>query len=349
MLFRDNIERMTGYVPGEQTLDHSYIKLNTNENPYPPSPAVSTVLSDPEALRLNRYPDPIADTVRDAAAAVTGTEREWIIVGNGGDDLLTIAMRAFVNQGGRVAFFDPSYSLYPVLADIQGAVSVAVPLADEFDLPHDVQDRIDGADLLFVTRPNAPSGNAFAIDRLAEIVTGFAGVVLIDEAYTDFAADNCLDLVKRLPGLIILRTLSKGYSLAGIRLGYAVADPQLVEGMMKVKDSYNVNGITQRLAAAALQDQTHMAANVDRICVTRQRTTDALAAMGFQVLPSQANFIFTRPPLPAARFAQDLRDNGILVRHFSDGRVKDYVRVSIGTDEEMDAFLNVTEKIVAGG
>jgi histidinol-phosphate aminotransferase len=334
--FRDNIAAMHGYVPGEQPRDRQYIKLNTNENPYPPSPRVGDVVRDFDWTWLNRYPDPLGDVARDACARVMGVERDWIIVGNGSDDILTIITRACVDQQSSLAFFAPSYSLYPVLAQIQGAQQVVLPLTDNFEIPDDVISRIAGTRLLFIARPNAPTGNAFPLDRIDQLCGDYAGIVVIDEAYADFAADNCIDLVRRHDNVVVTRTVSKGYSLAGVRFGWACAQPSLISGLMKVKDSYNVNALTQAIAVVALDDQSCFTANIRRICATRERTAAALVAAGFQVLPSAANFLYTRPPGAAADFVDHLRSQGILIRYFGG----DYVRITIGTDPESDALIS---------
>jgi len=346
-LIRPNIARMRGYVPGEQPRDRRYIKLNTNENPYPPPPAVAEALSkfDPALLRL--YPPPIADELRDTAAEVFGfPDRRWILCGNGSDDLLTIAVRTFVDQNASLACPDPSYSLYPVLADIQGASVRRIALDDAFDLPDDAVDQAGDASLLFIARPNAPTGNAFPLDRMHALCRDFRGVVWIDEAYADFADDHCLDFPRQYPNVVVSRTLSKSYALAGIRLGLAFAQPDLIEQMLKVKDSYNVNTLTQVLAAAALREQSWLKTTVDRIRATCERVGGELRRLGFEVLPSQTNFLFVRPPIPAETYFRRLREEGVLVRWFSGPRTKDYVRITIGTDAEMDELLAATIRIL---
>lgn len=345
--FRAQVAAMQGYVPGEQPRRQDLIKLNTNENPYPPSPAVAAVLRELDAASLNRYPDPLAADVRRAAAAVMGGAPEQVLVGNGSDDILTIATRSFADQGGAAAFLSPSYSLYPILAQIQGCRTIPVALQDDFSWPTDLLAEAAGASLLLIARPNAPTGNAAPMADVEDVCAGFDGVVLIDEAYADFADSHCADLVARHPNVVIARTLSKGYSLAGIRLGFAYANAALISGMMKVKDSYNVNCMTQRLAAAALDDQDHLRANTARIQLTRAHLAEALGELGFTVCPSQANFLFVRPPLPGADYLAQLRNNDILVRHFAGPVTGDYVRITIGTDPEIDRLIGVSREIVA--
>jgi histidinol-phosphate aminotransferase len=346
--FRPAIDAMAGYVPGEQPKDKQYVKLNTNENPYPPSPKVAEALKSLDPGDFRRYPDPISDDLRDAAAAAFGVSREWILAGNGSDDILTIAVRSFVDQGGRVAAMDPSYSLYPVLAEIQGASHLAVPLESDFSLPSNLLEQIEGADIFFLTRPNAPSGNTYPLETIERICRGFAGVVFIDEAYADFADDSCLHLAKAFDNVIVSRTLSKSYALAGLRVGFAVAAPVLVDGMMKVKDSYNLNRVSQVLGAAALRDPGYLDAIVGRIKATRERTGEALFARGFEVVPSQANFLFARPKagIAAEKLFTMLRARGILVRYFGGSvRTREYLRITVGTDTEMDRLIEALDDI----
>jgi histidinol-phosphate aminotransferase len=335
---------MTGYVPGEQPKDPGrVIKLNTNENPYPPS---ETALATARVDGLHRYPDPIANDVRDAAAALFGVDRDWIIAGNGSDDILTIVIRTFVDQGGSAAWFNPSYSLYPILLDIQGARSIAIELDHSFSIPSDTAAQAAGASLLMVTRPNAPTGTAWPLATMRQLAEDFDGAVLIDEAYADFADDSCASLVREYDNVIVCRTLSKGYSLAGIRLGFAYANPAIIAQMMKVKDSYNINALTQRIGAAALRDQETLQANVDRVRKTRAETVSQLTGLGFDVLPSQTNFLFARPPGDAANLADNLKQRNIFIRYFSAPRCRDYVRISIGTDDEMGQLLDALRDLL---
>ncbi len=343
---RDTIAALDGYVPGEQPKDRRYIKLNTNENPYPPSPAVVAALAEisPQSLRL--YPDPTASALRTAAAEAFGVPADWILCGNGSDDLLTIAVRTYVDQGGALACPDPTYSLYPVLAGIQGAETIRIPLDEGFCEPRDMAARAEGASLLFLARPNAPTGMCCPRSFVERLAREFAGIVWVDEAYADFADDNCLDLVANHPNLIVSRTLSKSYSLAGIRLGFAVARPEQLRQMLKVKDSYNVGTLVQTLGKAALEDRQTALNQCRRVRDTRERLSNRLIELGFGVLPSSANFVFARPPVDAARLQADLKENGILVRHFPGPRTGDHIRVTVGTDREIEEFLHATERLL---
>ncbi len=344
---RPSIREMHGYVPGEQPRDRRYIKLNTNENPYPPSPAVASVLAAFDVARLRLYPDPVATQLRTAAGEVFGLPPDWILCGNGSDDLLTIAVRTYAEPDGVLACFDPSYSLYPVLAQIQASRCVKIPLTAAFDLPDDTLRQASGATLLFLARPNAPTGNAFDREKVRRLCREFSGIVWIDEAYADFAEDNCLDFVQEFDNVVVSRTLSKSYSLAGLRLGLAFARPSRIQEMLKVKDSYNVSMLTQIIGAAALRDQPYMTATAERLKQTREEVSARLAARGFSVLPSSANFIFARPPAGAADFMDSLRRQGILIRHFPGERTGDYVRITIGTAEEMVALLDAVDQTLS--
>ncbi len=345
---RPNIEQMHAYVPGEQPKAAGLIKLNTNENPYPPSSKVAAALrkaiGDGAVLRL--YPDPVAAALREKIAELYGFKPEQVLVANGSDEVLTLALRAFVGEGQRVAYAMPSYSLYPVLADIQGAKRLELEMNADFTLP----ERLcrEHAPLKIVTSPNAPSGVAVPTKTLDRLCTASQGVVLIDEAYVDFADDNALRLVKKHRNALVARTLSKSYSLAGMRVGFAVGHKALIEGLMKVKDSYNVNRLSQAAALAALGDRAHFEANVRRVKATRERLRVALRTLGFDVPPSATNFVFAKPPakMTAKTFYEALRRRNILVRWWSDPRVSDRVRISIGTDGETDKLLAATHGIL---
>jgi histidinol-phosphate aminotransferase len=336
---RPTIAKIAGYVPGEQPQGQPLIKLNTNENPYPPSAKVLEAAGNFDFSRLRLYPEPSARIVREAAAALYGFPAEQIICGNGSDDLLTIALRTFVDQGRKLAFTDPSYSLYPVLADLQGAVCQPVALDEDFNLPGNAAELAGNAPLFILARPNAPTGNNTPKHGVRELCRQFPGVVWIDEAYVDFSSDNCLDLVRDFPNVVVSRTLSKSFSLAGLRLGLAVASPGLIQEMNKVKDSYNIDMVTQAIGAAALNDADAMRANAERIITTRTWLTAELTRLGAKVLPSETNFVFAKPRRPAADVFADLRARGFLVRYFNLPRVDEYIRITIGRQQDMEAFV----------
>lgn len=341
-LIRPSVAALTPYTPGEQP-GSGVIKLNTNENPYPPSPRVAAALrsADPALLRL--YPDPVSSGLRRQVAELHGCAPEQVFIGNGSDEVLALCVRAFAPEGGTVGYFDPSYSLYPVLAAIEEVPVRPVALTPDFGwvMPADYS-----SSLFFLTNPNAPTSRLFPRAEVESFCRRFSGVVLIDEAYVDFAPLSCADLALRLPNVLIARTLSKSYSLAGIRLGYAVGPAPLIEALHKIKDSYNISWLTQQLAAAALADPAWMKANVAKITATRERVAQALRSRGWFVFDSSTNFLFARPPArPAREIFEHLRTRKIFVRYFPAPATRDYLRITVGTDAEMDALLSALEQI----
>jgi len=342
------VQAMRGYTPGEQPSDPGILKLNTNENPYPPSPAVQRALRDVEPDSLRLYPDPLSLALRRRIAALHGAAGpELVFVGNGSDEGLALCTRAFVEDGGTIGYFDPSYSLYPVLANIRGAAlrPVALGPAFEWAMPADCR-----ADLFFLTTPNAPTGIQYSRADVAAFCARFPGVVVLDEAYVDFARESFLDLALSRPNVLVLRTLSKSYALAGLRLGYIVGAAPLIEALYKIKDSYNVDRLTQALALAAIGDQDYMRGTAARICATRDRTAAVLERLGCRVTPSQANFLWVRPPrLPAADLYRRLRERKILVRFFDGPRTSGFLRISIGTDAQMEVLLEAMRAILPKG
>jgi len=344
--FRPNIEAMAGYQPGFQPRQPGYIKLNTNENPYPPSPRVLKALRKACGDGLRKYPDPMAELLRRQAAHVFGTVPERILCGNGSDDLLNIAMRCFCSERDAAAFLYPTYGLYETLAVMQGARPVVVQYPEDYALPAELAST--GARLTLVSNPNAPSGTFVAPAELARLAEGLDGVLLIDEAYVDFAEANCLDLVPRHENVIVTRTLSKSHSLAGLRVGFAVAQEPLIEGMTKVKDSYNLDALAIAGGAAAIADTEWLRQNVEKVKATRTRLTAALEQMGFRCWPSQANFVLARVPAgqDAAQIYERLFERKILVRYFPAPRLEDCLRIGIGTDEEMDALVAALAQVI---
>jgi len=345
---RDNIRRMAGYTWGEQPADGRTIKLNTNENPYPPSPAVGTALSAFDPARLRRYPPPLADGFRDAAARLHGLERDWLIATNGGDELLRLLLTTFLEPGRPLVTTAPSYSLYPVLAAVQDCPTIEVPLAADFALPDDFAARANaaGAGLTCVVSPHAPSGRLFSMTELARLAAEIDGLLLIDEAYVDFVdpalEHDATSLVREHDNLVLLRSLSKGYALAGLRFGYGIAQPSVIAPMVeKTRDSYNVDLIAQTLALAAIEDRGWARDNWATVRAERIRVAAELSALGCRVPDSQSNFVFPLMPTghDAATCKRSLQDAGILVRHFDSPGVRDRLRITIGTAAENDAVL----------
>ena len=344
--FRENIQSTSGYIPGKQPKNEDVIKLNTNENPYPPSPKSVEALNSYLIDNLRKYPEPVSQPVKDAAAQVLGVQTEEVLVGNGSDDILTVIFRSFAGEQDTIGWLNPSYSLYPILAEIQGAKQRFVELDENFELPDDLAERAKGCSLFLITNPNAPTTNSFCKNKIRQFCKEFDGIVVVDEAYGDFAETNCLELYTEFPNVIVTRTFSKSYSLAGIRVGMAFANRELTAGMHKVKDSYNVNALSQTMAAAALLDVDYFNETVSKIKATRSRTEKELTNLGFQVKPSQTNFVFAIPPIDAAEYFQALNDRNIIIRYFKGGRTGKYVRITIGTDEEMDRFFTATREIL---
>jgi histidinol-phosphate aminotransferase len=347
---RREVRGMLGYVPGLQPgPGQKLVKLNTNENPYPPSPRVLEVLHAATESAVRLYPPPEADALREGAARLYGLTPSQVLCGNGSDEILAILMRTFVGEGETVAWFEPSYSLYPVLAEIGAARTTTVPLPrvtrsqDMGGLPIPSPK----AKIFFLTTPNAPYGVAFPTAWIEKLLGRFKGIVVADEAYVDFANETSLPLLAANPRLVIARTLSKAYSLAGMRAGLAFAHEELITEMMKVKDSYNVNRYALLAACAALEDQDHFRSTRDRIVATRERFSRTIADRGFTVLPSQANFVFVIPPgaLSAGTLYEGLLSRGFLVRYWKTGVVSDGLRISIGTDAEMDGLATAIEEV----
>ncbi|MCX5645227.1 MAG: histidinol-phosphate transaminase [Phycisphaerae bacterium] len=346
--FRDNVERTEGYTPGFQPKAAEVVKLNTNENPYPPSPLVMKTLAEIKPEQLRRYPDPLGNAFREAAAALNGVKPENILCCNGGDDLLSIAIRAFCDEGHPLAYPIPTYSLYPVLARLQNCEAIEIPFGEEFDLPAGLA--TTGAALTIVCNPNAPTGSSVPMEEIAALADRLTGVLLIDEAYVDFAEQNCTALVKDFDNVIVLRTLSKGYSLAGLRFGYAIAQKDLIDGLVKVKDSYNIDAVAIALATAAIEDQAYFRQNVEKIKKERTALTEQLRSLGLTVPDSHSNFVFAQVRNgSAARIHKQLEQRNIFVRYWDDPRIQDKLRISVGTEEQNEKLISALKEIVSSG
>ena len=344
---RDILKDVEGYVPGEQPRMPNIIKLNTNENPYPPSPKVLEALRALPAEALRKYPEPLSVDFRTACAERYGYEGpDWVIVGNGMDELLALAMRAFVDPGDSVLSTYPTYTLYETLAQLHGARAVLIDLDDAFQLTDAFFST--PARLCILPRPNAPSGVCPPRAEVERLCRTFDGIVVIDEAYVDFSDDNCIDFPKRFENAIVMRTFSKSFSLAGLRLGAAVAQPAIIREFLKVKDSYNLNVISQTAGIAAMRDYDWMRQNVEKVRATRTRLMAALHEMGFHVPPSQSNFVLAQwDGTPDAKAIFDaLRARAIIVRYFAKRRLDNALRITVGTDDETNALLAALREIV---
>ncbi len=387
---RPSIQKIHGYVPGEQPKVRGLIKLNTNENPYPPSPKVLEALRAAIGGKLRLYPNPTAEPLRQKLAVLHGCEPENIVIGNGSDELLALATRAFVDplpsasasRAGQTATratiqaFDPSYSLYPVLAEIHSARFQPVPLGDGFQLPsigklrhrtsrttkgiggHRVQSAGDSrtemgpawnfdAALSLITTPNAPTGRGYRTADLGELCAVQNGIVVLDEAYVDFSTEHAMRLALEHPNVLVARTFSKAYSLCSLRVGYMVGNPLLIGALHKIRDSYNVNGLGQTAALATLSDLAYYRDCFKRIIATREWTSHQLTLLGFRVFPSQTNFLLVHPPACSAEeWHQSLRKSRILVRWFSGKNVSQFLRITIGSEDEMERFIRAARRIL---
>lgn len=337
---------MEGYLPGYQPPDiDSWVKLNTNENPYPPSPAVvSAILAElgESGASLRFYPSASSSFLREEVGRLYGFDPSWVVMANGSDELLNNLIRACVDPGDEIGYIHPSYSYYATLAAIQGGRVKTFSLDDSFSLV-DFPDSYGGK-LLFLTLPNSPLGFTWSPDEIEKIVTRCRGVVVIDEAYADFSDQSALDLVGRHANVVVTRTLSKSYSLAGMRLGFAIAHPFIIQALDKIRDHYHLDRLAQAACLAALRDQEYFRHTRDLVVETREWFSRELTTRGFSVIPSSANFVFASPPdRDGKRLYDTLFGERILVRHFSDPLLSHGVRISVGTREEMERLLAVID------
>lgn len=352
---RENIQRMSGYAYGEQPTDPEVVKLNTNENPYPPSPAVNVALANFDAASLRRYPAATADALRDRIAARLSLNREQVVVTNGGDEGLRLAMTTFARTGDIIGMATPSYSLFPVLAQVQDCAVAEVPLREDWTLPERFARQLNdaGAKLTYLVNPHAPSGTLTSAADIATLCSRLDGVLLVDEAYVDFVdpaqRHDLTPLLALHENLLLLRTFSKGYSLAGMRVGFLLGQRSLVEPMLtKTRDSFNVDAIAQSVAIATLGDHAYAAQCWQRIRQTRRWLTGALRDLGFAVADSETNFVLARAPVDvsAALVYQRLRERKVIVRHFDVPRLHDCLRVTVGTADEIRALLTALRSAV---
>jgi len=345
--FRENVEKAKGYEPGFQPVQvDEVIKLNTNENPYPPSPTVMKVLAEITPEQLRWYPDPQGNIFRQAAAELNGVQPDYIMCCNGGDELLSMAIRAFCDENRPVAYPVPTYSLYPVLANLQNCSAIEIPFDGEFNLPAKLT--ATGAALTIVCNPNAPTGTFIDVGELASLADELTGVLLIDEAYVDFAEANGTALVKDFDNVIILRSMSKGYSLAGIRFGYAIAQPELIAGLMKVKDSYNVDAVAIAVATAAIKDQQYFKENVEKVKADRKELIEQLRTLNFEIANSFANFVLAKSKIcKAGEIYDKLVKRNIYVRYFDLPGIDDKLRITVGTKEQNQKLLSALNEILS--
>lgn len=351
--FRPNIVAMEGYTPGEQPQGASkFIKLNTNENPYMCSPHVKSAVGRVCQAGLHKYPDPLATAFRVQVCELLKKDLpevtpEWILCGNGSDDILTIVTRALVDSGDTLRYPNPSYVLYKSLADIQGANIDVVNFQPDWSLDKDFAAPCERLKLAFIANPNSPSGTLVPPEQIAQLADALPCPCLVDEAYVDFADTNCLSLVAKNDKVMVSRTLSKSYALAGLRFGFLVAQPHIIRELVKVKDSYNCDSLAIAAACAAIADQAWFAETRAAILATRARLGESLRSLGFTCVESQANFIWCEHPSHASKqLYQDLKDSGVLVRYMDYAKWGDGLRITVGSDEQIDAFLAILQGLV---
>ena len=344
---RPNVRSMKGYVPGEQPQGGKFIKLNTNENPYPASAAVTRAIQSALDHGLTRYPDASGTAFRLRASEVLGVEPDWILCGNGSDDILTILTRAMVGEGELLRLPTPSYVLYNTLAKIQGARSEEIPFDANWQLSADFSMASDGLKMVFLPNPNSPSGTVISKEAILQLADALPCPLLVDEAYADFAAFNCVDLVKQNEKIMVSRTFSKGYGLAGLRFGFLIAQPQIIAELHKVRDSYNCDSLAIAGATAAIGDQDWLVENRAKVIATRGRLESAMTELGFEVTPSQANFVWaTHSSRPLQPLYEGLKSARILVRYMDYAGWGEGLRITVGTDEQIDACLTVLKGLM---
>ncbi len=346
-----HIEALAPYIPGQQPDGEGWVKLNTNENPYPPSPRIAEAIRA-ELSRLPLYPNPSSGTLREAIADFHGLENSQVLIGNGSDDVLNLLFRSFCDKGKSAGMLEVGYSLYSVLAGIQNTPLIKVACNREMVLdPKSLS--ACGASVFFLTSPNAPTGVSYSRQQIADILDHYEGLLVVDEAYAAFAQEDAVPLLGNYPNLVITRTFSKSYGLAGLRVGYALADPKVIQLLDRVRDSYNVNRLSQAGALAAFLDTEYYENVINRIEVTREVFREKLKELDWFTYPSQSNYLFTEPCQPGGRVGAEaardlfefLQDRKILVRYFAGSSLTEsFLRISVGTDEQMDLLLAAIEQ-----
>ena len=346
--FSDQYKTLTPYTPGEQPRDQQYIKLNTNESPFPPSPKAQALAAE-ELKKLQLYSDPTCASLTAAAAKALGVGEENIIFSNGSDEVLNFAFMAFCDENCPAVFPDITYGFYKVFARLNGVPYREIPLQEDFTA--DVADYFFAKGTVFIANPNAPTGLCLSLRQIEGLLRANPdNVVVIDEAYVDFGGESAIPLTKKYDNLLVVQTFSKSRSMAGARLGFAVGSEGLIRDLNTIKYSvnpYNVNRMTMAAGVGALEDEDYFRANCRVIMENRAWTTEQLDKLGFQTLPSMTNFVFTKnPAISGAELYAKLKARGILVRHFGAPRLTDYIRVTIGSADEMAAFIKATKEIL---
>lgn len=344
---RPSIASMKGYTPGLQPDPRQKcIKLNSNENPFPPSPRVKEILRKCAYEDLRLYPDPMSLELREKLGALYGFSAGQIICGNGSDDILNIIIRTFAQPGEAIGFFEPTFPLYRVLGMVHGVKVISLPMAEPYDRPPKPPEDLK---IFFLANPNSPVGFGYPPALISQMARRTKGVFVVDEAYAEFARENALELVRNFDNVLVVRTVSKSYSLAGLRLGYAIGQEICVSEMFKVKDPFNVTRLTQSFVSAALDDQEYLRKNISQIVKTRDWLTREAIALGYRIIPSQANFVFPQPPQKGRgiKFYEALFARKILTRYYDEEGLRDGVRMTIGTREEMEEVLDAMKEILS--
>jgi histidinol-phosphate aminotransferase len=344
------VSELQPYTPGEQPQHERLVKLNTNENPYGPSPSVMSAIASVPADTLRLYPDPESTELKSAYARLNGLNPSQVFIGNGSDEVLAHVFQALLTHGAPVCFPDISYSFYPVWCDLYRTPYELVPLSEDFQVEVSAFPKGNGG--IIIPNPNAPTGILLSLDGVRELLEANPdSVVVVDEAYIDFGGESAVQLISQYKNLLVVQTLSKSRALAGLRVGVAMGDEGLIEGLDRVKNSFNsypLDVLAQRAAVASLNDESYFRESCDRVIASRERLTGSMQALGFDVLPSAANFIFVRHQAQdAQRIFEALRAQGIIVRYFNKPRIDQYLRISIGTDEECDLLLQALRELLA--
>ena len=339
---------LAAYVPGEQPQDKKYIKLNTNESPYPPSPETMAAVNLNETERLRLYPDPDGRILTEKIADLYGVESENVFLANGSDDILNFAFMAYCANGRKSYFADITYGFYSVFANLHGSDYTEIPLEDDFSMDSDKFCGVDGG--VFIANPNAPTGLCLSLDEIEKIVKSNPdNVVVIDEAYVDFGGESAVNLVKKYDNLLVVQTFSKSRSMAGARLGFAIGSKEIIGDLHKLRYStnpYNINRLTLAAGAACIDSQSYYDENCKKIIATREYTKTQLEKLGFYVLPSKANFLFAQSSrVDGGELYLKLKEKGVLIRHFTSERIRNFNRITIGTDEEMQIFIEKVKEI----
>jgi histidinol-phosphate aminotransferase len=345
-LFKDHLERMEPYVPGEQPTGHTRVaKLNTNENPYPPSPRVAEAMESFDPALLRRYGDAMADVFRQAAGEALDIDAEWILPGNGSDDVIMMIARACLGPHRPVAYPSPTFGFYHTQGQAENAPIIEAPYDESLELP--VSQLIDAQGAVtFIANPDSPTAAWADLDVLSELAQNVRGLLVIDEAYVDFAGSSAVGLLEAHENVILLRTLSKGYSLAGLRMGFGICKPPLLAQLLKVKQIYNVDSLAAVLGAAAISDQHYKNETCHRVSESRDRLREALLGLGWRVGASRTNFLLAGPPGGhARRIAETLKARGILVRYFAKGIVADKLRITVGTEQENQRLVAALKEL----